>query len=497
MNYVAQADREVLSSLGSRTRGRAPSLSSRSHERAASLTWFGAAAVSEPLRIMLVAFLVRGLFVWALGAGPSWDGVIYERAAEQLAHGEGYTQRILDLTAPAKPTAFFPPGYAAVLSVLHRVAGGRALDPWLQVLCCTLLVPAAWYLGRRLAGVRAGRIAAWLVALWPGGIVLSASWFTEPLFGVLLCVAVLPLVYARRKERTRALLWAALWLGIAAYVRTTSLVVTPVLGALVGFTLREGAPWQRALRAAQMSALALACSLLPLTPWMVRNHLALGEPVLVSTNGGLNLLLGTLGEGGYGSPDPAQDCPHGMREVDRDRCRRDLALERIMGDPASWLARGVLKVTHTLGHDSAPAQVLAGGLRPGPRSERLVLLSLAACRAYWLALLALATVGLAWAARRLPQRPLFWVLCTPIAAMLALHFVYIGGDRYHAPFVPFMAAFAALCWVRLFPAQASALRRPQETQRAEPQALKPTRRRAVRHASPAIAKSAHARGRSE
>src|SRR4051812_27855866 len=127
----------------------------------------GATHVSELLRITLVALLIRSLFVLWLGAQPSWDGVIYERAAEQLAQGEGYTQRVLDLSAPAKPSAFFPPGYAAVLSVLHRVAGGRALDPWFQVLCGTLLVPAAWYFGRRLAGARAGRIAAWLVALWP------------------------------------------------------------------------------------------------------------------------------------------------------------------------------------------------------------------------------------------------------------------------------------------------------------------------------------------
>jgi hypothetical protein len=408
-------------------------------------------AFRELLRITLLALLLRALFVALLGAGPSWDGVIYERAAEQLAHGEGYTQRVLVPSAPAKPSAFFPPGYAAVLSVLHRAAGGRALDPWFQVLCCTLLVPAAWYLGRRVAGARGGRIAAWLVALWPGGIVLSASWFTEPLFGVLLCGALLPLIYARRSQRTRALLWAALWLGLAAYVRPTSLIVTPLLGAVVGFAhLSDG--WARRLpRSAAFASVALACSLLPLTPWMVRNQLALGEPVLVSTNGGFNLLLGTIGEGGYGTLG-AHDCPHGMREVVVDRCRRDRAIERISQDPLSWAARGVLKVVHTLGHDSAPAQVLSEALPAGPRSERVVLLSLAACRSYWLVLLALAGVGYACAARYRRRLSSFWLLSTPIIAMLALHFVYIGGDRYHAPFVPFMGAFAALCWVRLFPA---------------------------------------------
>ncbi|MFT3923498.1 MAG: glycosyltransferase family 39 protein [Myxococcales bacterium] len=439
---MTQAERELLSS----------------HARGARLSLTG---LPHVVRITLVACLLRALFVVALSAVPSWDGVIYERAAEQLAHGEGYTQRILDPSAPAKATAFFPPGYAAVLSVLHRTAGDRRLDPWFQVLCCSLLVPAAWYLGRRLGGARAGRVAAWLVALWPGGVVLAASWFTEPLFGVLLCVALIPLVYARRRNRTRMLFWAAFWLGLAAYVRPTSLVITPLLGFLVGWTRAERVS-ERLWHAARLGALALACSILPLTPWMVRNQNTLHAPVMVSTNGGLNLLLGTVGEGGYGSLDPRYDCPHGMPEVKVDRCRRDRALARIRRDPVAWLARGVLKVSATLGHDSAPAQVLAGGLPPGARSERVLLLCLAACRAYWLGLLCLFGVGLAAAAASaLRQRLLFWLLCTPIVAMLALHFVYIGGDRYHAPFVPFMAAFAGACWIRLFPraAPSAALKR--------------------------------------
>ena len=53
---------------------------------------------------------------------PSWDGVIYERAASQLAAGHGYTLRMLDPAWPWPdlPTAFYPPGWPALLSLVKR-----------------------------------------------------------------------------------------------------------------------------------------------------------------------------------------------------------------------------------------------------------------------------------------------------------------------------------------------------------------------------------------
>jgi hypothetical protein len=403
------------------------------------------------LGIWLFALGLRAACVAALDVSPAWDGVIYERAAEQLAHGQGYTQRILDEGAPAKPTAFFPPGYAAVLSVLHRVAHGPALDPWLQVFVSSCFVPAAWLLGRRLGGVRAGRYAAWLMAVWPGGILLSASRFTEPLFSILLAAACLWVLYARGHKRFRALLGAAVLLGFAAYLRPTALAVVPFLGAAAGFLVAAPSALGRARRGLAWASLATALACAPLVPWMVRNQLALGSPVLVSTNGGYNLLLGTLGEGNYGSLDPAMDCPVGMKEVAVDRCRSERALQRIRRDPLAWLARGVLKVVHTVGHDSAPAQFLTAVSAPPP--ERVVLIALALCRGFWLPFFGLACVGALFVSRERSLHARGLLLAAPILGVLLLHFVYIGGDRYHAPLVPIFAALAGLALVRVFPPQ--------------------------------------------
>jgi hypothetical protein len=206
----------------------------------------------------------------------------------------------------------------------------------------------------------------------------------------------------------------------------------------------------RLRRALFWAVLASALAVVPLLPWIMRNQAALGAPVLVPTNGGYNLLLGTLGEGNYGSLDPALDCPVGLKEVVADRCRGQRARERIRRDPLAWLARGVLKVVHTVGHDSAPAQLLSAA-RPDPSDERLGLVALALCRAFWLPFLALASVGLLFAVQRAQLRHGLLLYAAPVVGVLVLHFVYIGGDRYHAPLVPFFAAFAGLTLTRSFP----------------------------------------------
>lgn len=404
-----------------------------------------------PLGALAVALALRVAVVAAVPARPAWDGVIYARAAGQLARGEGYTQRSLDEEAPARPTAFYPVGYPAVLAALRMAGFGARLDLWLQALAGVALVPVGWALGRRLGGRRAGRYAAWLLALWPGGVLLSASYLAEPLFALGAGLALLPLAYARRRQRLGALCVAGVALGFVAYLRPAALPMAALAGLGLG-ALRVRAAWGRgwaararaAATAGAAGALALGLAAAPLAPWAARNAHALGAPVLVSTNGGVNLLLGTFGEGGYGAIPPAEDCPHGQREVERDRCRQARALARIAADPFAWLARGALKLVDTFGHESAPAYYLRDALRLSPEAEaRAVLPLLALCRLGWIpALLGALAGAAALRGRRLGAAHV--AVLAPPAALAALHFVYIGGDRYHAAVMPMIAALAGL-----------------------------------------------------
>lgn len=393
----------------------------------------------------LVAFVIRAAIGLALPVAPAWDGVVYERAASAIAAGEGYTRRALSPHGSDAPTAFYPVGWPAALALWRGLGMPRALDPLLQALLGALAVPLAALFAGRLAGRRAAAWGAWLVAVWPGGALGSASWMSEPLFTLLLAGAV---ALAVRRSAT-ALVASAVLFALAAYVRPTALAIAPLVLAAAVWSPGASRPIRLA-RMAGAAALALAVALVILSPWLARNRAALGGAAL-STNGGANLLVGTASSRFLHVP-RAIDC-RADGELARDRCRRERALERIAADPLTWLARVPLKLAHTFGYESSAAVQLARalGVRE-PLRAPLVWIGVAVSSAYWLALLALAIRG--FARSRARARLLALASCLAIALV---HSVYFGGDRYHAPLVPLVAALAA----------AALARRPRQALRAD------------------------------
>ncbi len=183
-----------------------------------------------------------------------------------------------------------------------------------------------------------------------------------------------------------------------------------------------------------------------LAPWSIRSSLSLGGPVLVSTNGGSNFLIGTIGEGVYDHIPDAIDCD-GPTELASDHCRAGRAIDRIRGAPIDAFSRALLKLAHTFGHDSAPAQAWASGLRTRDPSvrESAALASLGVCRVSWIALLSLAIAGAGLVLCR-RRSVLHGALFAPPVGIALTHVVLLGGDRYHAPAAASMSVLAALAW---------------------------------------------------
>ncbi len=378
---------------------------------------------------LLVAVLLRLGLVWLVPVVPRWDGAIYARAAVELAAGRGYTWRILREGAPLVPTAFYPVGFPAWLAGLRLLGltGAGALA--VQALLGVLAVPIAWRIARRLGGRRAGARAAWLAALWPGGALYSLTFLTEPLFMALVGLATLVALAAHRRDATRTAAIVGAILGVAAWVRPTALPIALLLGASVG----------RGRRAVGTAALSLLVALALLSPWTLRNQRELGSPVLSSTNGGFNLLLGTVGRGAFGELPEGLDCDRALHELEKDLCRRDLAVDRILADPLAWLGRGVLKLGDTFGHESTPAHYLADAIVTGDR-ELVRNVAEGIALPFWLLVLALAMRGAHEARGRRALR----VVLAPIAGLALVHFVFIGGDRYHAAVAPMILALASV-----------------------------------------------------
>jgi hypothetical protein len=138
----------------------------------------------------------------------------------------------------------------------------------------------AGLLGRRVAGDRAGLLAAVVAAIHPLLWLPDTSLMSESLYGVWVVLAVLlafRYLDAPSASRAAAVGVAA---GLATLTRGEALALAPLLALVL--LARERSPLRtRVLRAA---AIAAAFAVV-LAPWTVRNAVTFAQPVLVSTNG--------------------------------------------------------------------------------------------------------------------------------------------------------------------------------------------------------------------
>lgn len=206
------------------------------------------------------------------------DEAYYTTLAKLISMGEGFVQ-------PGEwygsgrsiPTAHRGPLFPAALAVLAKLGVSAGEEQrLLGVLTGAGTIAALGLIGRRLAGERAGLLAAGLAALAPTLVAADGALMTESLFGVFVAFALLAaLRLAERPSAGRAVAVGALT-GLAALARAEALLMLPLL--LVPLLRRPGGA-----RAAVAACLAFA---VVLGPWFVRNLVVFDRPVLVATEAG-------------------------------------------------------------------------------------------------------------------------------------------------------------------------------------------------------------------
>jgi 4-amino-4-deoxy-L-arabinose transferase-like glycosyltransferase len=146
-------------------------------------------------------------------------------------------------------------------------------------------------LGKRLGGNAAGLLAAFAVAVYPPFIHSTGALYSEPPAIFTLPAAVLAFLWAGEQERQRAWLLPGLLFGLTALVRPEYLLVGLAFAALALLQVGRARGWRLGLAGA---ALLVAALLVPIVPWTIRNEIALGRTVPISTGGGKALYVGTF-----------------------------------------------------------------------------------------------------------------------------------------------------------------------------------------------------------
>lgn len=217
---------------------------------------------------VLVALVAR-LWYWVRltpGYTPRSDAAHYHEIAFRVADGFGVAHQYPQLFD--HPTAFRPPLYPLVLGGLYDLFGKEVVVGRLLSLGLGLGVVALTYLlVDRVAGWRAALVAGLAVALYPPLVVNDTLLLTEPL-SLLVMLAMLHLLESRR--------WV--WAGVACGLLVLSRPSAQFIVVVVALWLLWQLGWRRALGFAGVTVAVVA-------PWVVRNWVEVGSPVLVTSNG--------------------------------------------------------------------------------------------------------------------------------------------------------------------------------------------------------------------
>lgn len=396
--------------------------------------------------VLLVALVLRTAPVFLQPGELTHDRDAYLGIARQIAAGSGYCS-----PESARPTAFRPPLYPLLL------AGAGQVLPWstavvaINALGAVLLVAGMWRLAEQLGLGRWRRVAGLLAASDPllvqyAGQPMTESLFTGLIASWLACVT-------RPSPGWRGDVLAGLLFGLAVLCRPTLWPLAGLYGLVWIGRLRTratrpaSAPSELRFPWASLPAAALA-----VTPWMFRNVLVFGVPLLTTTHGGYTLLLannpvfyrevvsqpaGTVwsGESLHAwqtdlatriqrelGPDPG--------EVAEDRLQSRWARDYIREHPREFLESAAYRVRSLW---------RLTPLEPSAAGRRAWLLRGVAL--FYLTLFVLAVAGLLLVIATRTQRawlPLLLLLVT----VQSVHLFYWTDARMRAPLVPVLALLA-------------------------------------------------------
>jgi 4-amino-4-deoxy-L-arabinose transferase-like glycosyltransferase len=428
------------------------------------------------LAVLGVALAARlAVVAWAWSRFPPVeDGHYYDVLARRLAEGLGYTWLWPD--GAVTYAAHYPVGYPALVAIAYRVLGATpGLAMLLNAAIGAAAAGGAWCLAKEGTASRWRPMGAGLVvALHPALVPYTPALMTEGVAAALVVLAAAAAMRARHDARPwRWLVVAGLLAGVATLVRPQSVLLAPVLGALA--VAVEGAFRERAIRAAVVTAVALAC----VAPWTARNCVHMHRCALVSVNGGWNLLIGAqTTTGSWDELEVPPECATVWDEAGKDACFEHAARVAIAAAPGAWLARAPAKLATTFDYFGAAPWYLhasdAAAFGEGAKtalgtveaiaSRLLLVAALVACalawgphvgarrvlgaagvvvallRHGWPAYLVLVATAALLGRRAWARGPLAVSFGASVIALTALvHAVFFGAGRYGLAVVPFVA----------------------------------------------------------
>jgi len=357
----------------------------------------------------------------------------YWMIAESLASGNGMRDE-LGFRASRMPL------YPATLSFFARLNGGVLLAMVFHWLIGALAATVAAALAGRIVNPRVGCVAGLLVAVDPFLVFSSSLLLTETPFilaMLLLFLALAQLVTVRSPTIPLGrILAVGLLSALCVHLRESSLGLILIALLLVALRRRLDPP------ACKLIGGTLFVVVLTLVPWMLRNNAILGEPVWLTTRGGISLYDG-VGPQADGTSDlgdiKAMPEVANLTELQWDDYFMRKAMSAIRDDPGRVLKLAIIKIRRMW--------------NPMPNVETYQSAMVRLIAAVWcIPTFALAIAGGIILLKRRDGVAMWSVglLLLPAIYFTALHSVFVGSIRYRLPAVVTLEILAAVAIVGMW-----------------------------------------------
>ncbi len=209
------------------------------------------------------------------------DSLYYSAQARQLAHGVWFREVFVD-----QPGAEHGPLTSALMALVSWGDDPFNRQRMVTVACGIATIAIIGLVARRVAGDRAGLIAAGLAALYPNLWISDGLVMSESVSCLVLSLALWALVTWAASPTLRAAALVGLAAGLGALARSEVVLFVPA-AALVMWLVAKARSLPRA-RMHIVAATGVAVGVM--LPWLVFNLVRFDEPVFLTTNEGPALL---------------------------------------------------------------------------------------------------------------------------------------------------------------------------------------------------------------
>jgi 4-amino-4-deoxy-L-arabinose transferase-like glycosyltransferase len=424
--------------------------------------------------ILVLAAVLRFVYLREVRAAPDFafpqvDAEFHDYWARGLAFGTWELPAGKGDPRIQESPFFRPPGYPYFLAVIYKLAGPDYLTPRVvQVLLGLGNVLLAFWLVRKWLGQSVALVAALLMGTYWIFIYYEGEFLETPLM-VCCTLLLLGLLFGWTERITfRRALAAGLVLGLSSLVRPNALIFLPAIAGWA-YWIGRRQPTRRSFRLA-LGGLLLGCAVMIL-PATIRNYTVSGQPVLITSNAGINLYMGNneTADGrcpgslpGLGKFKTCYDYPGIVANLEKRLGRRlndSEVSSHFAGEAVRFMSEHPGRVVRLLARKAlmfwGPLEVSHNKVEEAERDHSNVLSAIPGGFSVALALAITGAAVLFWGMRppkgargkrdrQLARRREFTVLVLLVIASWFLSFLpFFMAARYRVPIIPFLLAFGA------------------------------------------------------